>query len=75
MFRARGVEPAGYVLPAYAAVERARSARAAPVAAALRAGRYPTVLGELAFDRKGDLREDPFIVRVWRDGRRVPAGG
>jgi branched-chain amino acid transport system substrate-binding protein len=81
-FRARGIEPEGYVLLAYAAVQvwaegagRAGTPDAAAVAATLHAGAWPTVQGRLAFDRKGDLRRFPFVMYRWQNGRYRPAPG
>ncbi len=63
-------------------VEGARTAEARAVAAYLRqGGTVRTLLGEVAFDGKGDLRADPrrpaFGLQVWRrtpDGRIDYAG-
>jgi len=80
--KALGFEPAGYTLLAYAAtqvwiagVERAQSFEAGPVALALRQAPIPTILGEIAFDEKGDIITPyaPFAWYVWKDGTRVPA--
>jgi branched-chain amino acid transport system substrate-binding protein len=81
-FRARGIEPDGYVLYAYAAVQawalaagRAGTTRAADVAKALHTtGKVATVLGRLAFDAKGDRRDDPYALYRWHDGRTVLLG-
>lgn len=80
--RAKGVEPIGYTLLAYAAYEtwrggaiRAGSIESAAVAAALRSGPIDTILGPVSFDEKGDIRTatDPFVWYEWRDGKRAPA--
>ncbi|GJE58097.1 branched-chain amino acid ABC transporter substrate-binding protein [Methylobacterium trifolii] len=60
------------------AVERARSADGRKVADALH-GDVPfrTVMGEVAFDAKGDTRRGDLVLRVWRrtpDGRLDYAG-
>lgn len=75
-FRAAGTEPEGYVLPSYAAVELWAAAAIAAgatdmdaVAAALAERAFPTVLGEVSFDPKGDARLAGFAVYEWRDGR------
>ena len=74
-FRVQGFEPAGYTLHTYAAVQAwAQAAEAAgtlelsAVIAALRAGRFETVLGSLSFDEKGDVRAPGFVWYVWRGG-------
>ncbi len=66
----QGIDPAGFVLYAYAAVqvwaaaaEKAGSTDPADVAAALHDGTaYPSVLGELAYDEKGDRVTSDYVV-------------
>lgn len=74
-FSQGAVLPEGYALPAYAAVEVAHQALEAAreaentLPAALSAGSFATILGPVAFDAKGDLKESPF--RLFRyDGER-----
>lgn len=78
--RAKGVEPIGYTLLAYAAYEtwrgganRAGTIEAAAVAAAIRRAPIDTILGPVSFDEKGDIRTaaEPFVWYEWREGRRV----
>jgi branched-chain amino acid transport system substrate-binding protein len=77
---ARGTDPAGAELYAYAAVqawaqavEVAHTTSAADVARVLHAQRFSTVLGEIGFDRNGDVTGiDPFTWYVWTQGRYVP---
>ncbi|HRQ80068.1 MAG TPA: branched-chain amino acid ABC transporter substrate-binding protein [Azospirillaceae bacterium] len=78
--RAKGVEPIGYTLLAYAAYEtwregvnRARTTDAAAVAAAIRGAPVDTILGPVSFDEKGDIRTatEPFVWYEWREGKRV----
>lgn len=79
-FRSRNVEPEGYTLYAYAAVQvwaeavrRAGKTDAEAVAAQLRDGTYPTVLGTLRFNAKGDLASAPsFVMYRWQGGRYGP---
>lgn len=61
--RERGVQPDGYVLPAYAAVEIAKTAGDAPLS-----GPFMTAIGEIAFDQKGDLTENPYRIFRYEDG-------
>lgn len=64
--KAHMIEPDGYVLPAFAAVELAAAALAdadksgKPLAQVLAAGTFQTALGSVAFDAKGDLVTNPF---------------
>jgi len=71
---ARSIPADGYVLPAYAAVEiwaeavkRAGTFDFAPVAEAVAAGTFDTVLGSLTFDAKGDASLPDFVVYEWHD--------
>ncbi|MBX3567612.1 MAG: branched-chain amino acid ABC transporter substrate-binding protein [Rhizobiaceae bacterium] len=61
--RGQGVNPEGYVLPAYAAVEIARA-----MAGGTPSGGYATALGDLAFDGKGDLDRTPYRLFRFADG-------
>ena len=74
-FRARGKEPEGYTLHAYAAVQVwAQATEAAgtfdidAVLAAMRSGRFQTVIGELTFDDKGDIEQTAFVLYRWSRG-------
>ena len=75
-FRDMGVEPEGYVLPAYAAVQVWAAAAAAAqtsdfdeVVAAISDGPFATVLGEVTFDERGDASLPSFVFYQWSDGR------
>ena len=80
--RAAGVEPQGFVLPAYAAVQlwsEARrtsgSASGEDIAATLSGSTTPTVLGAVSFDGKGDAELAGFSVYRWENGALVPETG
>jgi branched-chain amino acid transport system substrate-binding protein len=76
-FRKNGFEPETYTLYAYAAleiiktgVEAAGSAEPAAVAEALHSGEaVNTVLGEIAFNEKGDRRDEDYAMYVWKKGK------
>lgn len=75
-FRDAKVEPEGYVMYAYAAMqlfaqaaEKAKSAKQADVQKALAAGNFDTVIGKLAFDAKGDNKAPGFVVYRWQGGK------
>lgn len=75
-FRNHGIEPEGFVLPAYAAVEVWAAAAAAAetsafddVAATLANGDFATVLGPVAFNANGDADLPGFVFYEWRDGK------
>lgn len=71
-FRASGVEPEGYVLPAYAAagiVGEAASIAAnenKPIIEALQMRAFETVLGPIRFTDAHELTENPYQVLEWR---------
>ncbi|RUW55292.1 MULTISPECIES: branched-chain amino acid ABC transporter substrate-binding protein [unclassified Mesorhizobium] len=73
-FRAQGFEPEAYTLYAYAAVQVVAEAAAAAktndpqaVAKAMHEnGPFPTVLGDLAYDAKGDPKLPGYIMYEWK---------
>lgn len=74
-FRAKGIEPEGYTLYTYAAIQAwAAAVNAAgstdfdPVVAALDEGTFNTVLGELEFDDKGDVTLPGYVFYEWKGG-------
>lgn len=75
-FRAKGIEPEGYNLYTYGAiqawaqaVEKAGTTDTAAVADVLRANQFETVLGEIGFDAKGDVTAPGYVFYVWKDGK------
>jgi branched-chain amino acid transport system substrate-binding protein len=75
-FKAKNVDPEGYVLYTYAAVQawadavkKIGSADPKKVAEALKAtGNWPTVLGPVSFDKKGDPTGGGYVFYVWKNG-------
>jgi branched-chain amino acid transport system substrate-binding protein len=74
-FRKQGVEPEGYTLNAYAAVQvwaaaatSAASTAFNKVAPAIAAGDFTTALGNLKFDAKGDLSNPGYVFYQWKNG-------
>ncbi|MGR7996316.1 MULTISPECIES: branched-chain amino acid ABC transporter substrate-binding protein [unclassified Xanthobacter] len=75
-FKAKGVDPEGYVLYSYAAAqvikqaaEAAKSLDPKKVADKIHSGMtFETVLGPLAFDKKGDITKLDYVVYEWKDG-------
>jgi branched-chain amino acid transport system substrate-binding protein len=79
-FRQRQIEPAGYTLYAYAALQvwaaaatAAKSTDYGKVSAAIASGSFKTALGTLSFDGKGDVKPPAYTVYVWRKGDYAPA--
>jgi branched-chain amino acid transport system substrate-binding protein len=75
-FKKKNIDPEGYVLYAYAAMQlfeqaakQAKSIKYQPLRDAMASGTFPTVIGELSFDAKGDLKVPAFVVYKWNDGK------
>ncbi|MEJ2124950.1 MAG: branched-chain amino acid ABC transporter substrate-binding protein [Alphaproteobacteria bacterium] len=73
--RAKGIEPEGYVLYTYAAIqtwkqaaEKAKSVKHDDVVKALKDTKYETVIGTFTFDKKGDPSLPPYAVYKWSKG-------
>jgi branched-chain amino acid transport system substrate-binding protein len=71
-FRAQKIEPEGYMLYAYAAMQvyadaanQAKSTDYAAVVKALHDSTFDTVVGQLKFDSKGDLKSPGYVVYRW----------
>ena len=74
-FRDAGIEPEGYVLYTYGAVqawaqaaEKAGTTDFDAVVEALNAGQFSTVLGDIGFDDKGDVTAPGYVFYVWSNG-------
>ncbi len=74
-FRDAKIEPEGYVMYAYAAMQlfeqvatQAKSVKYADLEKAMRAGTFKTVIGDLSFDEKGDQKAPGFVVYRWKGG-------
>ncbi|MDH0746643.1 branched-chain amino acid ABC transporter substrate-binding protein [Pseudomonas sp. GD03842] len=76
-FRKSGYEPEGYTLYAYASVQAlaagfngAKSNKGEAAAAFLKSHPVKTVMGEKAWDAKGDLKVSDYVVYQWdKDGK------
>ncbi|HVX92383.1 MAG TPA: branched-chain amino acid ABC transporter substrate-binding protein [Xanthobacteraceae bacterium] len=71
-FQARGIDPEGYTIYTYAAFQiwsqaAAKAGTTDPhkVAAVMKAGTWDTVLGQRAFDKKGDMTALGWAVYRW----------
>ncbi len=75
-FRAKNIDPEGYVLYTYAAIQtwaqaadKIKSLEPRRIADALRGqGPWQTVLGEISFDRKGDNTLPDYVFYMWKNG-------
>ncbi|MGN6461798.1 MAG: branched-chain amino acid ABC transporter substrate-binding protein [Pseudolabrys sp.] len=72
-FKDKGIDPEGYTLYTYAAlqiwseaVKKAGTTDAKKVAAAIKAGKWDTVLGPIGYDAKGDITAIDYVFYVWK---------
>ena len=74
--KAKGFEPEGYTLYSYAAMqiikeaaEKAGSLDAKKIAAVMHSGMsFKTVIGDIAYDKKGDRTTVDYVWYVWKKG-------
>jgi branched-chain amino acid transport system substrate-binding protein len=75
-FKAKNIDPEGYVLYTYAAIQiwaeaakKANSSDPKKVAAALKANpNWQSVLGAITFDKKGDVTASDYVFYIWKNG-------
>jgi branched-chain amino acid transport system substrate-binding protein len=74
-FKDKGIEPEGYVLYTYAAIQawkqatdKAKSVDSAEVVKALNDTEFDTVIGKFKFNEKGDPNLPPYAVYRWSNG-------
>lgn len=75
-FKLSNFDPEGYTLYTYAAIQvwaegakKAKTVDAKKVADTLHTGEaFPTVLGPISFDKKGDITKADYVFYVWKDG-------
>ena len=72
-FKAKGIDPEGYTLYSYAAfqiwsqaVAKAKTTDAKKVAETMKGGKWDTVLGPIAFDKKGDITALDYVWYEWK---------
>jgi branched-chain amino acid transport system substrate-binding protein len=80
-FEEQGYDPEGYTLYTYAAIQAwAQAAEAAgstdidAVVEELHNGQFETVLGNIAFDDKGDVEGQNYVLYRWENGQYVELG-
>src|SRR6201991_107012 len=73
-FKAKGIDPEGYTLYTYAAIQmwaqaatKAGTTDPKKVAATIKGGEWDTVLGKLSFDAKGDIKALDYVVYKFDD--------
>jgi branched-chain amino acid transport system substrate-binding protein len=75
-FKAKGINPEAYTLYTYAAMEvikqaaeTAKSLDPKKVAAQIHSGqKFKTVIGELSYDKKGDITRPDYVMYTWKKG-------
>jgi branched-chain amino acid transport system substrate-binding protein len=75
-FKAEGIDPEGYVLYTYASVQvwseaatKAGTLDPKKVAETIKSsGPWPTVLGDLGYDSKGDITKSDYVWYIWHNG-------
>jgi branched-chain amino acid transport system substrate-binding protein len=74
-FKDKGIEPEGYVLYTYSALqawkqaaEKAKSIESADVVKAMNDTEFDTVIGKFKFNEKGDPNLPPYAVYRWSNG-------
>jgi branched-chain amino acid transport system substrate-binding protein len=76
-FKAKNIDPEAYTLYAYAAVEilkaaaeQAKSTDPKKIAEVMKQGKpYKTVIGDISFDKKGDITRPDYIMYEWKKGQ------
>jgi branched-chain amino acid transport system substrate-binding protein len=73
-FKAKNIDPEGYTLYTYAAVQiwtqaaaKAGTTDPKKVMDTIKAGAWDTVIGKIAYDGKGDIRQLDYVVYRWDD--------
>jgi branched-chain amino acid transport system substrate-binding protein len=80
-FKDKGIDPEGYTLYTYAAIQvwaqaaaKAGTMDAKKVAATLHTGKWDTVLGPITYDKKGDITVIDYVFYVWKNGSYAEVG-
>jgi len=75
-FTDKKIDPEGYVLYSYAAVQvwaeaaqKAGTTDAKKVAEVMHAGKWDTVLGPVTYDKKGDVTVSDYVMYIWHAGK------
>jgi branched-chain amino acid transport system substrate-binding protein len=75
-FTTNGGRPEGYTLYTYGAVqawaqavEKAKSTDTKKVATTLKSEKFDTVLGQIGFDKKGDVTAPGYVMYEWSNGK------
>jgi len=73
-FKAKNIDPEGYTLYTYAAIQvwtqaaaKAGTTDPKKVMATIKAGSWDTVIGKIEYDAKGDIKQLDYVVYKWDD--------
>ena len=73
-FKAKNIDPEGYTLYTYAAIQvwsqaaaKAGTTDPKKVMDAIKAGSWDTVIGKIEYDAKGDIKQLDYVVYKWDD--------
>ena len=71
-FKAKNIDPEGYTLYTYAAMQvwsqavaKAKTTDPKKVMDTIKAGKWDTVIGKMEFDAKGDIKQIDYVVYKW----------
>jgi branched-chain amino acid transport system substrate-binding protein len=71
-FKAKGIDPEGYTLYTYAAMQvwsqaakKAGTTDAKKVMETIKGGKWDTVIGPIEYDAKGDIKQIDYVVYKW----------
>jgi branched-chain amino acid transport system substrate-binding protein len=71
-FKAKNIDPEGYTLYTYAAMQvwsqavaKAKTTDPKKVMETIKAGKWDTVIGKMEFDAKGDIKQIDYVVYKW----------
>jgi branched-chain amino acid transport system substrate-binding protein len=74
-FKAAGYDPEGYTLYTYAAIQafaaaadKAKSLKVDDLSKALKSMTVDTVIGQLSWDKKGDITDPKYVFYIWKNG-------
>ena len=74
-FKSQGYDPEGYTLYTYAAIqvfaaaaEKTKSLDVKKLSPAIRGQKFPTVIGDLQYDGKGDVSNSKYVFYIWDNG-------
>jgi branched-chain amino acid transport system substrate-binding protein len=73
-FKAKNIDPEGYTLYTYAAIQvwsqaaaKAKTTDPKKVMDTIKAGSWDTVIGKIEYDAKGDIKQIDYVVYKWDD--------